>query len=166
MQILHALVLPALGCCIPLLYLCPSWSWHCATCTGGVLPSINWHNYSTCTHGGHHRLQIALVVFVYLQYNPLTLLVCIGTPSSYPILSPPQLHQSNRYMAAAGKTSGTMYIYNLYLLLKWKQHEAEAAQPALAHWSLTERKKKEKGKNRGEGVWWNALVIVRWYGIN
>ena len=34
-----ALVLPAFGCCIPLLYLCPRWTWHCATCDGGVFLS-------------------------------------------------------------------------------------------------------------------------------
>ena len=28
-----------------------------------VMPSINWCKYSTCTHVGHHPLQLALVVF-------------------------------------------------------------------------------------------------------
>ena len=36
-----ALVQVAFGCCIPLLYLYPRWSCHCATCAGGVFPSTN-----------------------------------------------------------------------------------------------------------------------------
>ena len=33
------------------------------TCTGGVFPSSSWRKYFTCTCGGHHPLQLALVVF-------------------------------------------------------------------------------------------------------
>ena len=39
------------------------WSSPIATCAGGVFPSSSWRKYSTCTCGGHHPLQLALVVF-------------------------------------------------------------------------------------------------------
>ena len=56
--------LHAFGCCIPpILVLCPRWSWQCATCAGGAFLYIKQGKYSTCNHGGHHLLQLALVVF-------------------------------------------------------------------------------------------------------
>ena len=39
------------------------WSAPAATCAGGVFPSSSWRKYFTCTCGGHHPLQLALVVF-------------------------------------------------------------------------------------------------------
>ena len=43
-------------------YLCPIRYWPPATCAGGILSSTNWCKYSTCIHGGHHLLQLVLVV--------------------------------------------------------------------------------------------------------
>ena len=37
---------------------------HCATCAGGAFSSTNKRKYSSCSHGRHHLLQLALVVFI------------------------------------------------------------------------------------------------------
>ena len=37
-------------------------------------PSINWHEYSTCTHCGHHPLQLVLMVFFLPPITTNTLL--------------------------------------------------------------------------------------------
>ena len=49
-------------CCIPL-QLALMLVLTIAPCAGGVFPSSSWRKYSTCTRGGHHLLQLALVVF-------------------------------------------------------------------------------------------------------
>ena len=54
------------------------WSAPAATCTGGVFPSSSWRKYSTCTCGGHHPLQLALVVFFLPTTGANTLLALCG----------------------------------------------------------------------------------------
>ena len=44
-----ALLQAAFGCCIPLLYLRPRWSRHCATCTGAVFPWSTSAFTNACT---------------------------------------------------------------------------------------------------------------------
>ena len=45
-------------------------------------PSINWHKYSACTHGGYHSLHIVLMMF--LNTNaPLLQNLCFQTWNSY-----------------------------------------------------------------------------------
>ena len=49
----------------------------CIDCAGGVYSSSSWRKYSTCTCGGHHPLQLALVVFFLPTTGANTLLALV-----------------------------------------------------------------------------------------
>ena len=94
-----------IDCCIGCMLLVPTscnlhwcWSWPFATCTGGVSPSINWHKYSTCSHGDDHLLQLVQVAF----FLPANLVAQIL-----------HLHSWNMYCGVHGAVCGSIIVVYL-----------------------------------------------------